>query len=804
MVGKRNLFRCIVVPNPVDKHSYRDFPRTYAQKYEMTRDEAKKWCKNALGKPIQAGHIDTVSVGRVKNSFTDDDGKWFVDIELEDNLVGLKAESDIRKGVVNCVSLAHYQNSGEVKEISLVNIPARDGSVILDDIVQASKALSKNTTTNVLDYNNCFTIQELNYTQSSPDNLHDTTLIMASNNANPLQSGFIQSNNPSEANNNFNSQPNSVSVEDLERRKMELENFINSLKFQQQQQRGGNMNIPQNHQQQQQQQQQSQQRQPTPHTISNGNIFPASSLSMQNPYEIFPSNAGPLGTVVSGFTDVLQSHAQAQHSKAMASQQQANQYQMYQMQQQQQQQMRPGNGQHAFVPVQASASWMNSAPVPQQQQPQATNTNTQAVSQLSTTPKDASSNEVPADTTNSNTPSTSAVTTNTNSVPTSDPVSSTSTGSKSYKKGFFLPSHPALNAPDDEVSAWEREVNAKVDDILIHSNATHEEKAELLKNARRHIDSCREKHGLAKKNAENEAKLAEFRQQEKSLQTYNLNMRIDKLSGSHTIDQQALNKIRQEYEAGVIQYDIATKGIDQLELNASSAATTTTSSSSSAANQMSQYNRINNMNGFGMNQQAPAQYNTQGFAMQQYAHPIQASASTFMQTPQGYIQQPTQVPVMFNVQSAGFESHLNAMAELNKRNNLQSSSSSSGYGAVPVLASGAYGNNFHHKAFVPATSLNMCTVYNPRDPVDNANKILEFYDNSLVAASANQHGISTDYNRPYNNQNGAPTPFRKQLGWEATGAMLEAAAELNRADGNYVFMSRKEAMNAGFKDNKQQ
>lgn len=106
-------------------------PRTQADAYDITRAEAEAVRQQLAGKPVSVFHRDlNTAVGTIDRGYWDARGNLCVEFTLNASGTGQMMRRDILSGLKRGLSLQHNWQTLEVKEVSLTDIGAREGTWI--------------------------------------------------------------------------------------------------------------------------------------------------------------------------------------------------------------------------------------------------------------------------------------------------------------------------------------------------------------------------------------------------------------------------------------------------------------------------------------------------------------------------------------------------------------------------------------------------------------------------------------------------------------------------------------------------
>lgn len=102
----------------------------HMQKFLLSRAQVEHMTARLPGKPICGEHAENVSVGRVLAARITSDGDWQVKFALNDDPAGKEAAAFVDMGHTVSLSLQHDSSDLEPIEVTLCQLPAREGSII--------------------------------------------------------------------------------------------------------------------------------------------------------------------------------------------------------------------------------------------------------------------------------------------------------------------------------------------------------------------------------------------------------------------------------------------------------------------------------------------------------------------------------------------------------------------------------------------------------------------------------------------------------------------------------------------------
>lgn len=121
----------MIVKSPPERHTVPWPPRTEEEAYDITRDEAETVRQQLAGKPVSVFHRNlNAAVGTIDRGYWDARGNLCVEFTLNASGTGQMMRRDILNGLKRGLSLQHNWQTLEVKEVSLTDIGARDGTWI--------------------------------------------------------------------------------------------------------------------------------------------------------------------------------------------------------------------------------------------------------------------------------------------------------------------------------------------------------------------------------------------------------------------------------------------------------------------------------------------------------------------------------------------------------------------------------------------------------------------------------------------------------------------------------------------------
>lgn len=126
-------YEAIIAPNLPERLSFRGEPRTAAQNFELTVQQARDMAPDLVGKPMRVEHFNWIDVGRVNASWVDSDHNWRIKYELwthkKPASVVAATASDLN--IAEFVSLSHNRRTMKTYEVTLCNRPGRPGARII-------------------------------------------------------------------------------------------------------------------------------------------------------------------------------------------------------------------------------------------------------------------------------------------------------------------------------------------------------------------------------------------------------------------------------------------------------------------------------------------------------------------------------------------------------------------------------------------------------------------------------------------------------------------------------------------------
>jgi len=121
----------VIVQRPPERHTVPWPPRNANDAYDITRAEAETVRQQLAGKPVSVFHRDLdTAVGTIDRGYWDARGNLCVEFTLNGSSTALIMAHDILEGLKRGLSLQHNWRTLEVKEVSLTDIGAREGTWI--------------------------------------------------------------------------------------------------------------------------------------------------------------------------------------------------------------------------------------------------------------------------------------------------------------------------------------------------------------------------------------------------------------------------------------------------------------------------------------------------------------------------------------------------------------------------------------------------------------------------------------------------------------------------------------------------
>jgi len=143
----KRVFRGPIYRNLPEKKSYVGRPyRTVKEKYELDKNEARIIASKLVGKGIRSEHGEHEAVGVITHTEITEESDWYIQFEMTPvrGSASWDAVGFIDTGIQYGLSLTHIPSSLTPVEVSVVQVPAREGCFITNGIIPLEDVLEAN------------------------------------------------------------------------------------------------------------------------------------------------------------------------------------------------------------------------------------------------------------------------------------------------------------------------------------------------------------------------------------------------------------------------------------------------------------------------------------------------------------------------------------------------------------------------------------------------------------------------------------------------------------------------------------